>query len=45
MYIASVARFDYDAAISEGPKIIFRAQPGKLSNCDYRLDSTADTLG
>ena len=44
MYVASVARFDCDAAISEGPKIIFRAQPGKLSKIVITIWTVLRTL-
>ena len=44
MYVASVARFDCDAAISEGPKIIFRSESGKLSKIVITIWTVMRTL-
>ena len=44
MYVAPVARFDCDAAISEGPKIMFGAQLGKLSKAVITICTVLRTL-
>lgn len=44
MYVTCVARFDCDAAISQGPKTIFRAQPGKPSKIVITIWTVLRTL-